>query len=385
MQSRGAVASLVFSRVVYAINWLNIGAIFVLMSPDLGVGTAGLGVLTSTFYLGLGLMQVPGGLAAAKWGPKPVVVFGIFLSSFAVLGTAVSSSLAAIAALRFVVGTGMAFVFAPAVVLVSRHLSGNTGLGVGLFNSAYDFGGIIGLFGWVVIATAEGWRQSLLLSGALGILTGLLVIALVPGDGGNSEFKAKRDAVMSILANRQIILLGMVTLGISVGNVLISNFMVEYLVNFLHYPPVEAGLVGSMVVVLPVFTAIWAGRSYGKTSRPRLVLTLVVLGTGLALLLCSYPSVYAALGCSVLGGSCAGIGYTFAFAGAKDLNRSGSQYDGLAISWVNAISLTGAFGPPLFYTYFVDAVGYSAAWGASAVLCLIFLAPLLLMVERFGS
>ncbi len=383
--SRSAVAALVFSRIVYAINWLNIGAIFVLMSPDLGVGTAGLGVLTSTFYLGLGLMQVPGGLSAARWGPKRVAVLGIFLSSFAVLGTAVSSSLPVIAALRFVVGTGMAFVFAPAVVLVSRHLRGNTGLGVGLFNSAYDFGGVVGLFGWVVVATAAGWRQSLLLSGALGVLTGILVVIFVPGDKGTSEFSAKRKAVVGILADRQIVLLGLVTLGISVANVLISSFMVEYLVDSLHYQPVTAGLVGSMVVVLPIFTAIWAGRAYGRAARPRLVLTLAVLGSGLALLLCAYPSVYSALGCSVAGGICAGIGYTFAFAGAKDLNKSGSQYDGLAISWVNGISLTGAFGPPLFYTYFVGAVGYSAAWGASAVLCLAFLIPLLFLAERFSA
>lgn len=383
LKSRGAVASLVFARVVYAINWLNIGAIFVLMSPDLGVGTTGLGTLTSALYLGLGLMQVPGGLLAAKWGPKRIVVFGIFLSSLAVLGTAASSSLVVIAALRFVVGTGMAFVFGPGVVLVAKHLKGRTGLGVGLYNSAYDFGGVIGLFGWVVIATAEGWRQSLVLSGALGLLTGVLVILYVPGDERSQEFAVKRSALRSILWNRQLILLGLVTLGLSVGNVLISSFMVEYLVKSLHYSPVTAGLIGSMVVVLPIFTAIWGGRAYERVLRPRMVLTLVLVGSWFALLLCSFPSVYAALGCSILGGTVAGIGYTFAFAGAKDLNSAGGQYDGLAISWVNAISLTGAFGPPLFYTFFVGTVGYSAAWAASAALCLAFMTPLIFLAKRF--
>ena len=56
MEDPSAIGSLIFARIVYAINWLNVGAIFVLMSPDLGVGVAGLGTLTSAFYLGIGLM-----------------------------------------------------------------------------------------------------------------------------------------------------------------------------------------------------------------------------------------------------------------------------------------------------------------------------------------
>ncbi len=382
-RKRGAVASLVLARIVYAINWLNIGAIYVLMAPSLGAGTSGLGTLTSTFYLGLGLMQIPGGLMTARWGPKRVVVLGIFLSSLSVLCTSVSSSLQVIAALRFVVGTGMAFVFAPGVVLVARHLKGNTGLGVGLFNSAFDFGGVLGIFGWAVIAAEAGWRQSLLLSGALGVATGVLVMWFVPGDEGVRGFSVTKEALGRILWNSQLVLLGLVTLGLSVANVLISYFTVEYLVTSLHVSLAVAGLVGSMVVVLPIFTAIWAGRAYQRAARPRLVLTLTLVGSWLALLLCGVPDVFAVLAGTVLGGAAAGIGYTFAFAGAKDLNALEGRYDGLAISWVNAISLTGAFGPPLFYTYLVGAASYSVAWVASAALCLAFMLPLLFMVKRF--
>ena len=383
LSSRSAVASLVSARIVYAINWLNIGAIFVLMSPDLGSGTAGLGVLTSSFYLGLGLMQIPGGVSAARWGPKKVVVFGILLSSSAALGTAASSTITEIAVLRFFVGTGMAFVFAPAVVLVARHLGGRTGAGVGLFNSAYDVGGLVGIFGWVVIATEEGWRQSLVLSGGLGLLTALLVARYVPDDIVGSVGGVDVNSLVRILANKQLILLGFGALGITVANVLISGFMVEYIVRSLHYPPVTAGLIASMVVILPIFTAIWGGRMYERVTRARTVMIFTLLGCGLSLLLCSYPSIYTALGCAIIGGMASGVGFTFAFAGAKDLNRTDVRYDGLAIAWVNGISLTGAFVPPLFYAFFVGTQGYSVAWQASAVLCLLFLVPVILMVDRY--
>ncbi len=65
-----AITSLVAARIVYAINWLNIGAIFYLMSADLHSEVSGLGTLTSSFYLGVGTMQVPGGILAAKWAPR---------------------------------------------------------------------------------------------------------------------------------------------------------------------------------------------------------------------------------------------------------------------------------------------------------------------------
>ena len=65
---RTALAALIAMRIVYAINWLNIGAIFYAMAPDLGTGVVGLGTLTSSFYLGIGIWQVPGGVMAAKWG-----------------------------------------------------------------------------------------------------------------------------------------------------------------------------------------------------------------------------------------------------------------------------------------------------------------------------
>ena len=381
-----AVVSLIFARIIYAINWLSLGAIFVLMSGDLGVGVGGLGTLTSAFYLGIGLMQVPGGLLSARWGPKRVVVIGVFMSSVATLLIAGSSTVLEISVLRFIVGTGMAFVFAPGVVLVARLFSGGKfGLGVGLFNSAFNFGGLFGLFAWLVIAAATGWRPSLLLGGGLGVLSGVLVMAFVPPDVGGEAPSADVKAIVKILVDRQLVLLGVATLGFGVANTLISGFMVEYLVRNLDFPPTYAGLVASLVVVVPVFTAIWGGRMYDRMKKPRLLMSLSLLGSALALFLAAAPNVYGALAASALGGIFSGIGYTFAFAGARDLNPTEEQYDGLSIAWVNSISLTGSFVPPLLYSYLVLEVGYSIAWAACGALTLSFLLPLAFVVESLRA
>ncbi len=381
-RARNAIASLVAARIIYATNWLNIGAIFALMEVTLNVGVVGLGTLTSCFYLGLGLVQVPAGILAAKVGPKKVVVTGIMTSSLATLAISASTQLAQVAVLRFVVGAGMAFVFAPAVVLVANYFGGErAGVGVGVFNSAYDVGGLLGLYVWIVIATASGWQSSLLLSGGIGVATGVLVQAYVPDDSKSLGFKLRLGTLAAILKNRQLVLLGLETLGLSVGNILISSFMVYYLNQSLGVPLTTSGLIAAMVVVVPIATALWGGRLYDRMKKPRLLMLLSEAAMALALLLTSVPALALGALASVLGGVASGVGFTVAFAWARDLNTAEREYDGLAIAWVNGISLTGAFIPPLVFSLVAGSAGYPVAWLAGAVMCAALTLPVLFQRE----
>ncbi len=374
-----AVVSLVAARIVYAINWLNIGAIFYLMNADLNSGVSGLGTLTSSFYLGVGTMQVPGGILAAKWGPKRTVALGILLYSFAVLGTSAATVILQVAILRFIVGTGMALVFAPAVVLATRFLGGKSGTGVGLINSAFGVGGLFGLFGWILLASVTGWRPTLALSGGLGVLTGMLVIALVPKDGENAQFRFSSVKLAKILSNRNLVLLGLGCLGSNLGSVLISSFMAFYLQASLGETAAIAGLVAAMVVVLPIYTSLWGGRLYDRLRKPRRLLIISGLGMTGALLVIAIPVPYAAALGALLGGIVIGPASTIAFAAAKDLTRVQREYEGLAVAFVNSISLTGSFWPPLIFSYLAKSYDYSAAWLAGGAMCFLLLIPLFLL------
>jgi MFS family permease len=376
-----AIICLVAARIVYAINWLNIGAIFYLMSADLNSGVSGLGTLTSSFYLGVGLMQVPGGVLAAKWGPKRTVSTGIFVSSLAVLGTSISSAIFQVAILRFVVGAGMALVFAPSVVIMTRFLGGKSGTGVGLINSAFDIGGLFGLFGWILLASVTGWRSTLVLSGGLGLLTGLLVIALVPRDEKDLQFRFFTGKLVKILTDRNLIVLGLGSLGSNLGSVLISSFMAYYLQASLGETAAVAGIVAAMIVVLPIYTSLWGGRLYDRSRRPRRLLIFSGMGMTAAMLVNAVPTLPAAAAGAVLGGIAVGPASTINFAAAKDLSRVEKEYEGLTIGWVNSISLTGSFWPPLVFSYFARSFNYSAAWMAGAAMCFLLLVPLFFLRE----
>ena len=351
------------------------------MSGDLQTGVSGLGTLTSSFYLGVGIIQVPGGVLAAKWGPKRTVSLGIFVSSLAVLGTSISSVVVEVAILRFAVGAGMALVFAPSVVLMTRLLGGKSGTGVGLINSAFDIGGLFGLFGWILLASVTGWRSTLVLSGALGLLTGLLVIAIVPRDGENVQFRFSTEKLGRILSDRNLIVLGLGSLGSNLGSVLISSFMAYYLQASLGETYAIAGIVAAMIVVLPIYTSLWGGRLYDRTRKPRRLLILSGLGMTSALLVAAAPTLSAAAAGAVLGGIAVGPASTINFAAAKDLSRVEKEYEGLTIGWVNSISLTGSFWPPLVFSYFARSFNYSAAWIAGAAMCILLLVPLFFLRE----
>jgi MFS family permease len=381
LSGQRTVVALVAARIVYAINWLNIGAIFYLMSADLNSGVSGLGTLTSSFYLGVGIMQVPGGVLAAKWGPKRTVSTGILVSSLAVLGTSMSSAILPVAILRFIVGAGMALVFAPSVVIMTRFLGGKSGTGVGLINSAFDIGGLLGLFGWILLASVTGWRSTLVLSGSLGLITGLLVVALVPKDEKNLQFRFVTSKLVKILSDRNLIVLGLGSLGSNLGSVLISSFMAYYLQASLGETAAIAGIVAAMIVVLPIYTSLWGGRLYDRSKKPRRLLILSGLGMTAAMLVSTAPALPAAAAAAVLGGIAVGPASTINFAAAKDLSRVEREYEGLTISWVNSISLTGSFWPPLIFSYFAKSFNYSAAWLAGAAMCFFLLAPLFFLRE----
>src|SRR5918995_6420977 len=171
------IISLLLARVFYSANWFNIASIFFLIALDLKQDVSMLGLVTASFIIGVGVFQVPAGILAARYGASKTAVSGILIASFCALLTGISNDILQIAILRFVVGLGMACFFGPSVIMISKYLGKRSeGLGIGLINSAHAIGGIIGVFGWVILAQLYGWSVSLIIGGALGLVTGIVLI-----------------------------------------------------------------------------------------------------------------------------------------------------------------------------------------------------------------
>ncbi|HYZ94889.1 MAG TPA: MFS transporter [Nitrososphaeraceae archaeon] len=398
------VVSLLLARVFYSANWFNIAAIFFLIALDLEQDISRLGLVTASFIIGVGIFQVPAGILAAKYGANKIAVFGILLASFCALLTGVSNTILQIAILRFVVGMGMACFFGPSVILISQYLGRQyEGLGIGLINSAHAIGGIIGIFGWVILAQLSGWRSSLVIGGALGLVTGLVLIISVlvskpkiksqddsltlqnevadpniatefPENGAGISLSGLRRTIF----NRSLVILGLTLLSFQAGSSIILTFVVYYLGGSLKIDFTVAGFIGSLNLIIALLFSPIFGRVYDRTKKAKRILIISGLAAAFSIWGMSVPSIFVIIPSMIVSAIFLAAGFVIVYAEAKrtsGIQHLNPQYQTLAVSYVNGISLFGAFWIPVLFSLAVDHFGFSFAWLLGGLIVLIFVLP----------
>jgi len=385
INNRRAVASLMFGRLIYAVNWYNFAAVFTLIARDMNQNVSGLGLAVGSFYLGVSLFQIPGGLLAAKIGPRLTAVYGTMLASTAAMLTSIANSFPQLLVLRFFVGIGMAFVFAPGVILIARYFRERAeGYSVGLFNAAFYLGGALGIFLWAVLADAWGWRESLAISGGIGILTAAIMLFLVPRDTIREDFVMEMSEIRRILTSRWLFFLGVGMFGLNGLSTLVTSFMVFYLQSSQNANAVLAGGVGALALIGPLISSPLLGMLHDRIRNPASLMFLGGLAAIAGLELASLSNVSAVVFACLIVGFAAGGAMTVGFSAARELVHM--EYETLAVSCINSSGLiAGFFFPPIF-SWSVLSFGYSSAWAFSGLYAFPFIAAVLLSkLKRFTS
>ena len=365
---------------MYAVNWYNVAAAFTFIAYDFKLDVSGLGVATASFYIGVGLFQVPGGIIAAKCGARRTAIIGILASSIAAALTAFSSQFFQFVVLRFFVGIGMALFLGPGVTLAARTFRRNSqGFGVGAFQSAFYVGGGLGLFAWSVLAEWVGWRSSLVASGVLGILGGLLLISYVPKDELRDEFAIRMTELRKVLTNRWLLLLSVELFGFGSGTILISTFIVYYLEQSLGLSPALAGVIGSLAPVCSIVTSPLIGMLYTRTRKARLLLFTLGVILAIAIAMVAVGSVSSAICAALVAGLCNGS-ITVGYLAARDGCVAPSEYESLAVGWVNTIQMLAGLSAPVLFSTLVISHGYTTAWLVGAA-CIFPLTSIILLAR----
>lgn len=379
-QYKLATLSLLLARVVYTINWFNIASIFYLIASDFREDIAMLGIISASFLLGVGLFQVPAGIIAAKFGPRKIAIYGIIIASSAALVTGLASDTTQIIVLRFIIGIGMACFFGPSVILVSRYLGKESeGLGIGLLNSAHALGGIVGLFGWVVLAEFVGWRATLILSGGLGISTAIMLSSTLLRDVEEitKEFKLKVSHVFDTIFNRSLIILGLTLLGFQAGSSMILTFSVFYFVDNLKINPIVAGLIGSLSLVVGLLSSPFFGKLYDKIGNARKLLFISGIISASSLVGFATDSLYVIIVSIIVAGFFLSAGFVIVYAKAKEINKALPQYQTLAVGFVNGVSLFGVLWVPVLFSSIVSRLGYEIAWLLGCLVMILLILPVI--------
>ena len=399
---------MLFARIIYAINWFNIASIFSHIASDFKQDVTLLGLLTTGFLIGIGLFQVPGGILAPVQGSRKTAIYGITISSSGALLCGLSSQLQQIEVLRFVVGLGMALFFGSSVTLITRYFGrGSEGLAIASLNSAHSIGGIIGIFGWIVLTEVVDWRQSLLLSGGIGLISSIFLIAFLPkkqyyenkDQGGQQKIKGKRfqiniSDIRKVLFDKSLFAFGLILLGAQIAWGLSLTFIVFYLEDYIKVNSSTAGLIAGLGLISGVVSAPIFGKIYDNTRNIKKLLFVcgVAMSSGVAgIAIATTPSGIYIIGLSnvLVGAFSAGV-FTIAYTSAKESYRKtrtakqneenrgttiARSYDTLAIGWVNGLSLFGAFWVPVVFTYVVQHMGYAFAWLLGGIFSFLFILP----------
>jgi MFS family permease len=407
-----ASASLIVARTFYGVNWFNVAAIFPLIALEFGQDVSLLGSISAAFLIGVGAFQVPSGIFAARYSPRTSAIAGITVSSASALISGLISDPSQLVWLRFIVGSGMAFFFSSGVVLIARYANRSSpGLSIGVMNAAHSVGGIIGILGWIVIAVAVGWRQSLVLGGVIGLATALLMVLTIPKRETKSDINGihrspssdrklvlTRSAVLKILSNRPVVALGLVLTGIQAAWALTLTVIVVFLQG-LGAPLEITGAIASVALISSIISAPLIGRVYDRVIKDaRKILLICGAATSLATAAVSTAILAVVVAAVIVIGFFAGGAFTVAYAKARrtpvrgletpDRDRSygsSSNYGALNVAWVNGLSLLGVLWMPVAFSYAVQysgGGGYTAAWILAGVLTALFALVPLFKVEK---
>jgi predicted MFS family arabinose efflux permease len=325
-------------------NIANTGAVAQSLARSYDVGLATVGLFTTALFATHLAMQIPGGRASDRFGPRRVGLAGLVViltfSCVALAGhvTALALSARALTGL----GTGLSFIAGSAYV----RAQGGTPLAQGLFGGVALAGGglAIAVVPWV--EGVVGWRAPFVTSACVAG-GALLVLGAGPPDTERPRPGAARGLERaSIMRDRRLYpyaALFAVSLGLSV---VIGNWTVTLLHRYGDLDKGTASAIGALTLVLGIVTRPlggWVLHTHPSLVRRAVGASLLAGAAGTLLLVTAKP-VAAAVGATLVG-LAAGIPFAYVFT-APAVLRPDAQ--GAAVGLVNgAASMVVLTGTPL--------------------------------------
>lgn len=166
---------LVLSGVLNYIDRATLAVGNELIRHDLGLSTADMGILLSSFLWAYAFAQLPAGAMVDRFGPRLLLSLGITLWSIAQMLGGLVSSFSQFIGARVLLGLGEAPQFPTGARIVRDWFSArDRGLATGIFNCAGSLGTAIGVPVLTALMLAFGWRWMFAVMG----LSGLVVAAV---------------------------------------------------------------------------------------------------------------------------------------------------------------------------------------------------------------
>jgi MFS family permease len=345
-------ALLLICGVAFAVstNYTNHGPVLGFISDEFALNAASAGAMATAFFVGSAVLMLFGGDFADRYGARGAVSAGFAVTCIGTIGCGLlAPTYPALLAWRFVGGLGGGFAFA-AGASYTRAIFAMRGqhFAQGLYGASFLAGSASTLIYMPILAGAGGdWRRAYAVSGlaAVAILAAWWRFAPA-GPAPLGRAAGIGSGLVPALRARNSWLLALChTCGFGLAMVL-GTWVVTYVVEGFGLSIVNAGLLGSLVLVLGI-----AGRSGGGIILERGVPPIQLIRLGLALAAGGLATMAFAgsLQVAILGlfatGLGAGMPYAAVFNGAA-ASMPASPASAQAFVGFGG-NLTAVIGPPL--------------------------------------
>jgi MFS family permease len=323
----------------------NTGAVAEPLARDYGVGLVTVGLFTTSLFLMHLVMQIPGGRAADRFGPRRSGLVGLALIGVgnAVALAAPEPGLAFTMRALIGVGTGLTFVAGADYV----RAAGASSTAQGVYGGIALAGGGLALAVVPLAEDALSWRAPFA-TGLLVAVLALLALAAGPADAPRpGRLHADGASVFSVLRDARLHRLGAFFAAAFGLSVVIGNWAVTLLVRRGGESEAVAGAIGALTLLLGVVTRPlggWLLRHRGPWMRTVLAGSVLAGSAGTLALSAAEPLLLAVLGAALVG-LAAGIPFAASFTGAAMMRPDAPA---TAVGLVNcAAALAIVVGTPL--------------------------------------
>ncbi|GGY62373.1 MFS transporter [Marinobacter zhanjiangensis] len=377
---------LLTSLVVIAFARMAYGLILPPMRADLGLSYQQAGVLGTITALGYLGFVLAGGIAAARFGARITIVFGLVSVALGFAGLTMASHYWLLLALMALLGFGTAFSFAPMVSLLATWYPEKRGLVIGLMTSGVGLGVLLvgALVPWMTsLFGDDGWRVSWGIFCVVAVVVAVLITVFAkdpPRLATGAHESPPSDDKWLIYRNGRVVTVATVYAIIGVTYIVQAIFMVSFMVEEGHSETTAGAFMAMMGLLSIAAGPLWGWLSdhWGRGNSLASAMGLVTLAMGLPLLdqsLLLFFLHFLIMGLSVNG--------MFALIQASATDQVAPRYIPIAFSFVTVFFATGQLIGPAVAGWLIEmGGGFRVAFGFTFVVLLAG-AYLTLRIRRF--
>ncbi len=372
---------------VNILNYLDRQVPFILLEEikrDLSLSDVGMGLVSGlTFTLVYSLASIPLANLADRWSSKWVLTMSVAIWCGLTVMSGQARTIGQFAAARIGVAMGEAGCTPTSHALISRFVPRNRrAMAIAIFSLGIPLGGMLGLIAGGWLGDRVGWRMTMLLVGAPGVLLVIAIILMVPDSRRLTQSKRSglsRAALRALFERRTM---GWIVASVSVQGIAqyaVYSFSAAFLIRSYGIGMSEAGLgLGIANGVSGVAGLIVGGWIATVDNRRGLVLAAVAFMTSAPIiwLACTTDTYLVALLLLALFNFCAIFYMPSTFATVQALAPEGQNAIASSVVVVGVGLVGGSLGPILagalsdFFTpiYGTDAMKVALSFSAIPVL-----------------